>query len=165
MNNRGRVQAEEVGHALARLVADSAGLDYVASPLGRTVETMEVARRALGLDPVGYRLDPRLVELTFGRWEGLTWREVRRSDAALASQRERDKWNFVPPDGESYAMLRERIRPVVAEIVRPTVLVSHGGVARVLLNLLVGMAEHEAPRADIWQGRVLVIEGGRHRWS
>ncbi|MDB5589652.1 MAG: histidine phosphatase family protein [Enterovirga sp.] len=147
------------------MVAEPAELDFVASPLSRTVETMEILRGALGLAPGAYRRDPRLVELTFGRWEGQTWREVRRHDAALASLRERDKWNFTPPDGESYAMLRERLRPVVAELNRPTLLVSHGGVARVLLNLLAGVAEHEAPRVDIWQGRVLLLESGRHRWS
>jgi broad specificity phosphatase PhoE len=146
-------------------VPDPASLDYVASPLSRTVETMEILRGTLGLDRAAYRRDPRLVELTFGRWEGQTWREVRRQDAAQASLRERDKWNFVPPDGESYAMLRERIRPVLAELREPTLLVSHGGVARVMLNLLAGVAEQEAPRADIWQGRVLVLEDGRHRWS
>ena len=154
-----------MAHALARIVSDPGSLDYAASPLSRTVETMEILRRTLALDPAGYRVDPRLVELTFGRWEGQTWREVRRSEAALASLRERDKWAFVPPDGESYAMLRERMAPVVAEISRPTVLVSHGGVARVLLNLLAGIGEREAPRADIWQGRILVLAEGRHRWS
>ncbi len=144
---------------------DPASLDFVASPLSRTVETMEILRRTLGLDPGSYRADPRLVELTFGRWEGQTWREVRRHDPAQASLRERDKWNFVPPEGESYAMLRDRIRPVLAELRQPTVLVSHGGVARVMLNILAGLREEEAPRADIRQGRVLVFEGGRHRWS
>lgn len=143
---------------------DLASLDFVASPLGRTRETMEIMRRTLGLDPAGYRVDPRFLELTFGEWEGLTWREVRGRSAALAAERERDKWSFVPPGGESYAMLLDRLRSAVVEIERPTVLVSHGGVARALLALVAGVPLHEAPRLDIWQGRILVIADGAHHW-
>ena len=72
LNPRGRVQAEEAGLRLRRLVGRVEDLDYVASPLGRTRDTMERLRGALGLDPSAYRLDDRLVELTFGDWEGLT---------------------------------------------------------------------------------------------
>jgi broad specificity phosphatase PhoE len=147
------------------LLPDPGPLDFVASPLRRTRDTMELMRRALGLVPEDYRLDDRLKELTFGRWEGMTWREVRARDAAGAARRVQDKWHFVPPEGESYAMLAERLRPVVAEIRQDLVMVSHGGVARALLALLAGVPEHEAPRVDIWQGKVLVIESGRHRWA
>ena len=165
MNERGRVQAEEAGRRISALVPDPGSLDYVASPLGRTRETMEILRAALGLPPAAYRLDPRLVELTFGEWEGLTWREVRGRDAGRARQRERDKWNFVPPGGESYAMLRDRVAPALGDLDRPAVVVAHGGVARVVLAVLAGMTEGDAPRADIWQGRVLVLADGGFRWA
>jgi broad specificity phosphatase PhoE len=145
-------------------VPDVAALDYVASPLGRTRETMEILRRTLALDPADYRLDGRFIELTFGSWEGLTWREVRGQAAALAAERERDKWNFVPPGGESYAMLLERLLPAARDVRRPTVLVSHGGVARALLAGLAQVPVHEAPRVDIWQGRVLILADGGFRW-
>lgn len=126
---------------------------------------MAILRRTLGLDPDAYRADPRLLELTFGRWEGLTWREVRRSDPAGAARRERDKWSFKPPDGESYAALLERVMPAIADLARPTVLVAHGGVARALLVGLAGLARRQAASVDIWQGHVLVLEDGRHRWE
>ena len=121
-------------------------------------------RRSMGLPPGGYRLEPRLAELTFGEWEGLTWREVRKASAILAAERERDKWNFVPPGGESYAMLAERVRPLIEELPETCVLVSHGGVARTFLNLLAGLSEDKAPLVDVWQGKVLVFDDGRHRW-
>ncbi len=164
LNPRGRVQAEEAGRRLSGLCPDLGILDFVASPLGRTRRTMEILRTALGLPPGDYRADPGFLELTFGDWEGLTWREVRGRNAAAARQRERDKWGFVPPGGESYGMLRDRLRPAIAGLRRPTVLVSHGGVARAMLAMLAGIPETEAPRIDIWQGRVLVMAGGNHHW-
>ena len=137
----------------------------MASPLGRTRETMERLRAAIGLPPEAYALDARLKEITFGSWEGLTWPEVRARDANAAAERERRKWDYVPPEGESYAMLLERVRPVIEGLTRETVLVSHGGVARVLLAMLCNVAPRQATSLDIWQGRVLVIKSGRFTWE
>jgi probable phosphoglycerate mutase len=165
LNDRGRAQAEAAGAKLRALAPGYASLDYVASPLGRTRETMELVRAALSLDPAGYHSDDRLKELTFGAWEGLTWKEVRARDPRGASGRERDKWGFVPPGGESYAGLAERIAPVFQGFSRDTVVVSHGGVARAALALTGAVAREAAPRLDIWQGRILVLRGeGGYDW-
>jgi probable phosphoglycerate mutase len=62
-------------------------------------------------------------------------------------------------------MLTERIAPVLADLTRDTVIVSHGGVARALLRLLCDLPEKEAPIVDIWQNKVLVFEAGGHVWA
>jgi broad specificity phosphatase PhoE len=165
LNGFGRVQSEEAGARLRRIAGSCETLDYVASPLSRARETMERLRRAIGLRPGAYRVDERLKELSFGAWEGLTWREVRMCDPIGAAARERDKWNFVPPGGESYAMLAERVAPVLAEIDRATVMAAHGGVARVMLALIGAAPTGEAPLIDIWQGKVLVLQDRAFRWA
>ena len=165
LNARGMVQAEEAGARLRGIVLDYGELDYWASPLGRTRETMEVMRAAIGLDPASYRTDERLKELSFGAWEGLTWREVRARDPKGAAARERDKWGYDPPGGESYAMLAERIAPFFAGLERDSAVVAHGGVARALL-VIRGVAEREkAPRIDIWRGKVLVFRVDGWVWA
>jgi probable phosphoglycerate mutase len=166
LNDLGRVQAEEAGRRLQELSPRVEDLDYVASPMLRTRETMERVREVLGLHPAYYRTDERLVELTFGSWEGMTWKEVRKAVPVMAAARERDKWGYVPPDGgESYAMLADRIRPVLDGIERETVVVAHGGVARAFLSVACGVSTRHAASIDIWQGRVLVIENRNHRWA
>jgi broad specificity phosphatase PhoE len=165
LNDFGRVQAEEAATRLRALVARYEDLDYVASPLARTRETMERLRAAAGLHPAYYRVDDRLKELSFGAWEGLTWKEVRAREPQAAAGRQRDKWNYVPPGGESYAMLAERVAPAVAELERDTVVVSHGGVARALLFLVGNVPPGQAPIIDIWQGKVLIVGAGRYSWS
>ncbi|WP_112663197.1 histidine phosphatase family protein [Microvirga flavescens] len=166
LNDFGRVQAEEAGRRLQALTAHPEDLDYVSSPMLRTRETMELMRGAIGLHPTAYRLDDRLVELTFGEWEGMTWKEVRAAAPQGAHLRERDKWGFAPPGGgESYAMLAERIGPVLEDITRETVIVAHGGVARAFLVLACGVNKRDAANLDIWQGKVLVIEGRKHYWA
>ena len=164
LNAIGRVQAEEAGARLRALAPSFAELDYVASPLVRARDTMERLRTTLGLPGETYRIDDRLKELSFGSWEGLTWREVRAREANQARARSRDKWSFVPPDGESYAMLAERVAPVLEDLTRDAVIVSHGGVARALLHLLGRVPTHVAPGVDIWQGKVLVFAPGGYEW-
>ena len=61
-------------------------------------------------------------------------------------------------------MLALRIEPWLAELGGDTLVVSHGGVARVLLALIAGVSEARAPHATIWQGRVLVFESGSFVW-
>lgn len=165
LNAVGRAQAEEVGRQLAGLVPDLASLDYVASPMLRTRATMDLLRQAAGLADGGYRCDPRLAELAFGAWEGFTWKELRRREAARSAERDRDRWRFVPPGGgESYEVLSRRVGEAISDLTRSTVVVAHGGVARTMMTRLGGTREREALQASIWQGRILLFEGGRSRW-
>lgn len=164
LNDLGRSQAAEAAERLRTLAPDFAALDYIGSPMQRARETMDILRRTLDLAPGAYRLDDRLKELTFGSWEGYTWRDIRKAEREQAQLRERDKWSFVPPGGESYAMLAERIRPVLQELTGETVLVSHGGVARAVLALVGAVSPQKASLVEIWQGKILVVTGNRADW-
>jgi broad specificity phosphatase PhoE len=118
---------------------------------------MERLRATLGLDPKAYGVDARLAELSFGRWEGLAYLELLKHEGDVLATRERDKWNFVPPGGESYADLLVRLSAWHATIVRDSVVVAHGGTARALVALR-GIAEPEkAATFSIDQGVVYVF--------
>jgi probable phosphoglycerate mutase len=165
LNDIGRVQAGEAARRLMSLRPDFSDLAYVASPMSRAQETMTLLRRELGLHEHVFRTDQRLREITFGEWEGQTWAEIvaRLPDAARA--RAADKWHFVPPGGESYAMLAERVRPWFDALERDTVAVAHGGIARALMVLAAGQPPRAAAEADIRQGEVLVFQDGGMRWG
>ena len=166
LNGKGRDQASAVGRLMRALLApgDVADIDFVASPLLRARETMRLMRVAMGLSPDPFAIDDRLKEIAFGQWEGRTWRDLRKSEPLTVQARDADRWGYVPPDGESYAMLAERVKPWLNSLAGDTLVVSHGGVARVFLSLLAGMAPCDAPAAPIEQGRVLVFEGAQARW-
>lgn len=164
LNDVGRAQAAEAGRKLLGLAGPLDRLDFIASPMIRTRETMDILRRTVGLPTDGYRLDPRLKEIAFGEWEGLTWREVRAREPEKAKERDADRWGYAAPGGESYPMLVERVSPVLSELTGDTVIVAHGGVARAVLSVTCGLPRQEAPTMDIWQGRVLVVRAGRYDW-
>ncbi|MDP3411389.1 histidine phosphatase family protein [Bosea sp. (in: a-proteobacteria)] len=164
LNELGRTQAAEAAGRLRTLAPGFATLEYIGSPMQRARETMDILRATLSLEPGAYRLDDRLKELTFGCWEGFTWRDIRKAEREQAQLRERDKWSFVPPGGESYAMLAQRIRPVLEELTRETVIVSHGGVARAVLALVGAVSPQKASMVEIWQGKILTITGSQADW-
>ncbi len=163
LNARGRSQTAHCGEILRDLFARDGiapeALDYVSSPLGRACETMQLARRALGLPPDGYRIDARLTEITFGEWEGYTIAELRNRDPGRVATREHDKWRFIAPGGESYEAVSKRMRDWYDSLECDAVVTAHGGTARGLMAQL-GLAQPAAaPLIDIAQGVVYVFIG------
>ena len=163
LNSLGRVQASRCGELLRDLLernGRTAGdYDYVASPLGRARETMELMRAAMGLEPGAYRTDARLMEMSFGRWEGFTFAELQAREASALAERERDKWGFVLPGGESYAQLQIRVRAWYESLDRDSVVSAHGGVCRALMAHLNLAQPEAASTGDIGQGCVYVFDG------
>jgi probable phosphoglycerate mutase len=165
LNARGRQQAAESGALLHDLFARDgrrpADFAYVASPLKRARETMEIVRTTLKLDPRAYALDDRLMEISYGAWEGLTLPEIDARMPGTLAERERDKWDFAPPDGESYRELAARVDEWYRALTRDTVVAAHGGGVRVLMALFNVMSEDEATHAAIAQGAVYVFADGK----
>lgn len=166
INAVGRAQAEANGRRLAGLLSDPRQFDFVASPMRRTRQTMEIVRRAMGLDPEAYRTDPRLREVHFGDWQGFTLAELEARSPGSTAPRAADKWGFVPPgkSAESYALLAERVRPWLEELDRPTVCVAHGGITRSIFQLVARLESRAAAELDIPQDRILRVEAGRLEW-
>jgi broad specificity phosphatase PhoE len=158
LNDLGRQQSARCAGTLRSLIAarrkTPADFAFISSPLSRARETMETLRGGLDLPRDGYVIEPRLAELSFGRWEGLTYAEVRALDYPALAVRERDKWNFTPPEGESYAALLVRVRVWHAGVKDNIIVAAHGGVARALMVLFGVRTPQDAPSGDVEQGVV-----------
>jgi broad specificity phosphatase PhoE len=165
LNARGRQQVAEAAGILRDLFArdhrHAEDFGYVASPLKRARETMEIVRATLGLDPQVYATDPRLMEIAYGAWEGMTLEEIAVRMPEEIERRERDKWEFAPPGGgESYRHLAKRIGDWYRSLTRDTVVAAHGGGVRALMAIFKVMSEDDATHAPIAQGVVYVFANG-----
>ncbi len=164
LNQTGREQAvlcgQILGDLLAREGSSAASFDYVSSPLSRARETMEIMRATLGIVPAGYEIEPRLTEISFGDWEGLTYAEVMERDPDVVAKREADKWEFLPPGGENYRQVALRVGAWYASLARGTVVCAHGGTGRALVALLGIAPRDEAVHHSIDQGVVYVLAPG-----
>jgi alpha-ribazole phosphatase len=133
----GRRQVE----TLARELAEEPVEAVYASDLLRARHSAGPLAAARGLALV---LVPELREVAMGRWEGLTFREIRTREPESAARWLADPVGVPFPGGESLADLRARILPALSAILarhagRRIAVVAHGGVNRVLLGEALGL--------------------------
>ena len=133
LTEKGIRQAEQTAAALASFSIRT----VFTSPLMRTMDTAVRIRDACG---AALYTDTRLIEGSFGRWEGMSRKEVMEaggSDAELLARWERDA-SAAPPGGESLEEIQVRIMSLVEELKEngfqsPIALVSHVGPIKALL--------------------------------
>jgi 2,3-bisphosphoglycerate-dependent phosphoglycerate mutase len=117
-----------------RLPPELAGFRFLSSPLLRARDT---ARR-LGVTP---QIDPRLIEMSWGDWEGFTLPELRGKFRGTLDELEAQGLDFATPGGDSPRDVQHRVRPLLAEIAAegtPTAAVTHKGVIRPIFALATG---------------------------
>jgi broad specificity phosphatase PhoE len=117
-----------------RLPSELRPLRWLTSPLARCTETAAL----LGLET---EIEPRLVEMDWGRWEGRTVAELRADQHEEMTAQEARGLELQPPGGESPRAVQRRLAPLLAEIAatgRPTGAITHKGVIRAVLALATG---------------------------
>jgi probable phosphoglycerate mutase len=164
MNETGRAQARRNGETLRALLPEIADADFVASPLARARETMQIVRGTLGLAPDDFQIDDRLKEAHYGHWQGTLAADLAGVDAEGMQARTRDPFRWRPKGGESYEELMARAVPWLDTITRNTVVVSHGGVSRVLRGHILGLESSIVPGLDVPQDRILVLRRDGIAW-
>jgi probable phosphoglycerate mutase len=164
INAKGREQARRNGGLLAELIGDKGRFDFVASPLLRARQTMEIVRDAMGLPALGYRTDDRLKEISFGEWAGLTWPEIEACDPEVYARRQGDRWNVAAPGGGSYRDLYQGVVEWIESVRSDTIAVAHYGTARCIRAHFLKLKPAAMLDLDAPQDKVLMIEGDRLTW-
>ena len=104
-------------------------LPIFASPLGRAQETAHLL-----FGPA--EIEPRLIEMSWGDWEGRTINELRATLGEAMTGNEARGFDFRPDGGESPRDVLVRVQPWIDEIARKAdgaVAVTHLGVIRVVM--------------------------------
>jgi broad specificity phosphatase PhoE len=118
-----------------RLPETWADARWLSSPLRRATETA-----ALLTDrPVA--IEPRLIEMDWGAWEGFRLAELREKAPEAMAANEARGLDFRPPGGESPREVRTRLETLFADLAAEpadVVCVTHRGVIRAALSLATG---------------------------
>src|SRR3954447_13327259 len=130
---------EQVRRLAARLANEKITAGY-ASPMGRTVETAQILAKPHRLE---VQTRDGLREISHGRWEQMTRKEVEKAFPEEAAAWEKDPYTFAPAGGESGLAVTARALPGLMEIVRAhgsedVLIVSHKATIRLLLSSLIG---------------------------
>jgi phosphoserine phosphatase len=157
-NAEGRYQGQEdialspVGlsqaHALGERLREMQIARAVASPLSRARQTAELA---LGMRDLPLTLDPGLMEIAHGTWEGLLASEIRERDPELLRAWREAPHEVLMPEGESLQHVLDRAWPALERACDglgdgdTLLVVAHDAVNRVLLCRILGI-----PLARLW---------------
>ncbi len=139
LQGRTDVTLDEEGVAVAarwRIDPHWSAYRILSSPLQRARMTAQVL-----FPDAEIGIDSRLIEMDFGAWEGKRLADLRADPAADAAAREDLGLDFAAPQGESPRAVQARLLPLLkrlAELGRPTVLVTHKAVGRALYALASG---------------------------
>ena len=140
----GEGQARALGERLREVPITRA----VASPLRRARYTAELA---LGQRDLPLTLDPGLMEIAHGTWEGLLASEIREADPDRLRLWREAPHEVLMPEGESLQHVLDRAWPAFARATEglgdddTLLVVAHDAVNRVLLCKILGI-----PLAQLW---------------
>ena len=126
----------------------------ISSPLQRCARFAQELGERLNL-PVSLEKD--LQELHFGAWEGLSAAALMETDAEGLGLFWADPYSFTPPEGEPVGAFSERVLGAVsrlrqAHVGERVLLISHGGVMRLLLARARGLPREQLLNVEVGHG-------------
>lgn len=135
ISTAGLKQAKMLAKKLAKTKID---IIYT-SKLKRAIKTAEEIKKYHN----GIKIiqDKNLNEISWGIWEGLKWGYIKKKYTLLYQEREKDKFKFKIPKGESQIELKARIKKILNKITKhykdkTVLIVGHGNVNRTILGIL-----------------------------
>lgn len=132
IQGRTDIPLSELGQAelsRMRLPAEFDGFRWISSPLKRTRETAEL------LGATNLKIEPALIEMNWGAWEGETLSDLRAKYGAEFKYNEARGLYMTPPGGESPADVVARLTPWLQSLEVDTIAITHKGVIRALKSL------------------------------
>ncbi|WP_053213445.1 alpha-ribazole phosphatase family protein [Pseudomonas sp. Q12-87] len=143
----------------AAVVAGGPWDRLVSSPLQRCARFAELLGARLGV-PV--HLDKDLQELHFGAWEGRSAAALMETDAEALGRFWADPYAFTPPEGEPVLAFSNRVLAAVnrlhaAYAGQRVLLVSHGGVMRLLLAQARGLPREQLLNVEVAHGALFSL--------
>ncbi|MHC8325734.1 alpha-ribazole phosphatase family protein [Pseudomonas sp. LB1P83] len=136
----------------------------ISSPLQRCARFADELGAQLGL-PV--HLDKDLQELHFGAWEGQSAAALMETDAEGLGLFWADPYSFTPPEGEPVGDFSTRVLAAVERLHAAyagerILLISHGGVMRLLLAQARGLPREQLLNVEVGHGSLfsLSVESG-----
>lgn len=159
LNEAGRYQAK----ALAKRCRAEGVRQIVASPERRARQTAEIIAAPLGLK---VEVLPELSERSWGDWAGKPWADI---EAKLHAMDLNERYNFVPPGGESWRQMEHRLRialdNITASQAETVAVVTHGGALRALMPILKNQPKETSFTYDFQNASIAQFEYNNGRWE
>ena len=145
LTEKGRLQALHNAQSLKRQRTLQGDVTVFCSPLGRAKQTASIIVKELKLPIESIYYDDRLMESSFGSWEGLSDNEIATKFPESWNARTADRWNVRPPSGESYADVHARVSDWYASVslAQTNLIVCHGLTSRVFRGIYADLTHEQ----------------------
>lgn len=162
LNKKGVLQAQQLMESFKGISIDT----IISSPLKRCTETAEMLTSELETE---ITLEPNFIELDFGLWEGLHYKEI--------SEKYREQWekwvndwkNSSPPKGESFYEMLKRVQGALEKILNQhkgqnVLIVSHKGCLQIIASLLLVGDDRLFWNLSFEHGTYTLLESSDETW-
>lgn len=147
---------EGTGHSqmMGKALQDQSFTHVWVSPLGRAIQTANIMQEYIGFE---YDTTDDLREVSFGDWEGLTLPEINEQYPGMWDERQNDKWNYIPPGGESNHFAQARAQRMkdrieACEAGSRILIIAHFAINRLVVSQLMDMQPDDVMRMNVPHG-------------
>lgn len=158
----GQQQSARMGRRLAALTGTGEAHIF-SSPLGRARQTCEIIAGEIGMID-GITLDPGLMEIGMGAWDGMTDYEIDHEYPGMRDGLDRHEWFFHAPGGETLEKMTDRVARSLETIkqrqTRDAIIICHGITSRILRGVYASLPKDEALRLEVPQDAFFHLRHG-----
>jgi broad specificity phosphatase PhoE len=152
LDNVGRLQALKTALRCQELGVET----LYSSSETRARETGEIIAKELKIKP---QVLPDLKERDWGAWAGKPWGEIKE---ILDKKDIMDRYTFIPPEGESWQQMEERLKRGLASITTEShdsvAIITHNGALRSLIPLISGKPLEASVSDDFKNGSITIFD-------
>ena len=132
LTKKGELQAKENALKLRKNIENMGNIKIFSSPLGRARDTALIICRELGINTDSIIFDNRIIEFNYGIFEGKKREDM--MNRQEFQDREADKWSYKIENGESYILVKDRVKDFLDDIKneKKVIVVAHEMVNRTI---------------------------------
>lgn len=145
LTKKGRKQGADVAQFIKKKNINLNNFKIYASPLKRVLDFIKIIdknlNRKISIEKACIK-SKLLKEHKFGKWEGKTDEQIQKLFPNEFNERKRNRWNYVVPKGESYALLKLRVEKFIKKNIKKNkdyIIFTHEMVSKVFRGIVLKM--------------------------
>tara|TARA_B100000900_G_scaffold416215_1_gene450164 strand:+ start:45057 stop:45650 length:594 start_codon:yes stop_codon:yes gene_type:complete len=163
LTDKGKEQGHKVAKFLNKKFSTNINFIVYASPIKRVKDYIKIIDKDLKYFRLANKINyfNSLKEHKFGKWEGKTIKEIRMKYKDEYQSREKDKWNYKIPNGESYKLLSIKLKNFIKKKInykKNYIIFTHEMVSKVLRGNLMNFSKKEIIKSKHNSNYIYVFE-------
>ena len=163
LTDKGKEQGHKVAMFLNKKFSTNINFIVYASPIKRVKDYIKIIDKDLKYFHLANKINyfNSLKEHKFGKWEGKTIKEIKMKYKDEYQSREKDKWNYKIPNGESYKLLSIKLKNFIKKKInhkKNYIIFTHEMVSKVLRGNLMNFSKKKIIKSKHNSNYIYIFE-------